>query len=83
MNKTGASVGIFSKTTFYIPEEDHPQMDWSNYCVIALISTICILGIIGSFLSSFSKSQSFATKIIKSFSFVDNFGKIIAVNKST
>lgn len=48
MNKTGASTGIFFKTTFYIPKEDKPQMDWSNYCVIGLISFIVMLGILGS-----------------------------------
>jgi hypothetical protein len=51
MNKTGATTGIFFQTTFYIPTEQKPQMDWSNYCVIALISIIVILGIAGSFVS--------------------------------
>lgn len=54
MNKTGAKAGIFSRTTFYVPTESRPPIDWSNYCVIALISTIVILGIAGSILSKFT-----------------------------
>lgn len=50
-NKTGASTGIFFQTTFYIPAEDKPAINWSNYCVIALIVFIVILGIIGSIVS--------------------------------
>lgn len=48
MNKTGATSGIFYRTTFYIPVEDKPEMDWSNYCVIGLLVLICIFGILGS-----------------------------------
>lgn len=82
MNKTGATTGIFYRTTFYIPLEDKPKMDWSNYCVVGLISVIVILGIIGSFVSKSTTSESLPIKVLKCFSFKDNFSKIITVSKT-
>lgn len=81
MTKTGSKTGIFYKTTFYIPTEDKPEMDWSNYCVIGLIAFIVFLGIVGSILTKISTSHSLPVKLVKCFSFTQNFGKIIAVPK--
>lgn len=83
MNKTGAKTGIFYKTTFYVPTESRPPIDWSNYLVIVLISTIILLGIAGSILSKFAIGEGVLVKVVKCFSFVDNFGKITAVTKVT
>ena len=57
-------------------------MDWSNYCVFGLLGFICLLGIAGSFLTKASSSNSLPVKIVKCFSFTQNFGKIVAVSKS-
>lgn len=83
MNKTGAATGIFFKTTFYIPLEDKPQMDWSNYCVVGLLVFITVLGIAGSIIPKFTNSNTMPMKILKCFSFSDNFSKIVTVSKST
>lgn len=81
--KTGEAVGIFSGTTFYVPIESYPQMDWSNYLVIAVIAFICVLGILGSVVHRLTKSNGMGVKMLKCFSFKDNFKKIITVPKTT
>jgi hypothetical protein len=84
MNKTGSTSGVFFKTIFYIPLEDKPPLDWSNYLTIGLIIFIIILGITGSLISKLApNNNSIAVKAIKCFSFKDNFKKIITVPKTS
>lgn len=83
MNKTGATSGIFYRTTFYVPADDRPEMDWSNYCVIGLIGVIVLLGVVGSIVPKITSTENFPIKIVKCFSFTQNFGKIVAVSKPT
>lgn len=83
MNKTGSATGIFFQTTFYVPMEDKPKMDWSNYCVIGLVAVIVVLGIVGSVASKITAVETFPIKLVKCFSFKDNFLKIITVPKTS
>lgn len=82
MDKTGATSGIFFQTTFYAPLEDKPQMDWSNYLVIALLCFIIVLGVAGSIVPKMTESNSMAVKCLGAFSFYDNFLKIVTVPKT-
>lgn len=83
MEKTNSSTGIFFQTTFYIPEEARPQMDWSNYLVVGLLIFITILGIAGSLIPKITQRENLPIKVVKCFSFADNFSKIITVPKTT
>ena len=51
--------------------------------MIGLISVIIILGIAGSIIPKVTDTENTGLKIIRSFSFVDNFSKIIIVPKAT
>jgi len=77
--KTNSTNEVFFQTTFYAPVDEKPQMDWSNYLVISLIALICVLGIIGSLIDKIADIETVPVKIIKAFSFYDNFNKIITV----
>lgn len=58
-------------------------MDWSNYLAIAFLGFLVFLGILGSFASKVApESKALPIKVLKSFSFYDNFMKIIVVTKA-
>ena len=67
---------------FYSPDENKPEMDWTNYLTIILFMILIFLGIFGSILSFASKSKSLPVKFIQCFSFYDNAVKIITIPKS-
>lgn len=58
-------------------------MDWSNYLAITLISFLILIGIIGSLIGRFTKSEAKPIRVLKSFSFADNFMKIITISQQT
>ena len=77
MNKTGAKQGIFFQTTFYSPQENIPSFDWSNYLVLGLFITLITLGVLGSIMPRLTEDRSIGIKALQSFSFYDNFAKIV------
>lgn len=57
-------------------------MDWSNYLAITFIGFLVFLGIIGSLVSKVApETRVLPLKIVKCFSFSDNFAKIITIAK--
>jgi hypothetical protein len=78
-NATNTTTIAFAGLQFYIPSENQPQMDWSNYLTIAFLSFLVILGIVGSLVSKFSQGKGIVIKIMKSFSLVDNVTKIVTI----
>lgn len=48
---TNSTFVPFVKLKFYNPVLARPTMDWSNYLAIALLMTLVIIGIMGSFIS--------------------------------
>jgi hypothetical protein len=68
----------------YDPDENKPQMDWSNYLTVGFFGFLIFLGIIGSLASKVApESRALPIKVVKAFSFYDNFMKIIIVPKTT
>jgi len=57
-------------------------MDWSNYTVIAVFAILIFLGLVGSVVGLVSKSESKPIRALKSFSFYENFRKIVAIPKT-
>ena len=82
-NKTHSPVEIFIGVHFYVPVESEVSYDLSNYLVIGLIFTLVTLGIVGSFISSITSSEAIPVRVVKAFSFWDNFKKIIIVPATT
>ena len=67
---------------FYDPVVNQPQMDWTNYLTIGFLAILISLGVLGSILSLIKKDKSSIAKLIKCFSYYDNFTKIITIPKS-
>lgn len=82
MNKTGAPKGVFFGTVFYNPEETKPVFDWTNYAALAYFVLLATLGVLGSIVPRMTEAKSLPVKVLKSFSFYDNFAKIIDMSAS-
>lgn len=80
--KTGSSSSIFFNLNFYIPAEEKPHFDWSNYLVVGLLSLIVVIGIAGSIVPKITDKETMPVRIIKCFSFYDNFKKIMHVSST-
>lgn len=82
-NATNTTFIAFTDMKLYDPDESKPQMDWSNYMAIGLLSVLTLFGIVGSVVSKVApESKALPMKVLKSFSFYDNFMKIIVVPKT-
>lgn len=68
---------------FYSPVDNQPEMDWSNYMAVGLIIVLTIFGVLGSLAGKVApESRLLVVKVLKSFSFYDNFVKIVDVPKT-
>jgi hypothetical protein len=68
---------------FYSPVDTQPEMDWSNYMAVGLIVLLTVFGVLGSLASKVApESRLLVVKVLKSFSFYDNFVKIVHVPKT-